>query len=262
MPELPDLTLFAENLKKPLLGRRVVNAQVFMPAKVSAPAAYFQEKTAGLPLSDIRRTGKELLFDLSGQAAFSVHLMLHGEFSLHTVESAARVSSKVIAVGFDDGQVLVVADYQGLCRVTLNPRPAAAPDALSDAFTYDYFWRALRKAAGKNIKAVLIDQAVVRGIGNAYVDEILYAAKVSPESICGKLPDNAAHALYDTIPAVLLDAIEKLRALTPNAIRGEERSFLKVHNPRLGATAAGEKILTKTVAGKHTYYVAEQKLYL
>jgi formamidopyrimidine-DNA glycosylase len=163
--------------------------------------------------------------------------------------------------GAEQALTLVIADFQGLCRVTLNAKVPAVPDALSDAFTFEYFCGILKRNAGNNIKAVLIDQRLVRGIGNAYVDEILWKAGISPESVAGKIPEEKAEDLHEAIPFILKDAIQNIQKISPDIINGEERSFLKVHNRNKKFTDEGDKIIVKTVAAKTTYFTDKQKLY-
>ena len=129
------------------------------------------------------------------------------------------------------------------------------------AFTPDYFGKAARKAPMTNIKAFLIDQRVVRGIGNAYADEILWAARVSPRSLTGRIPPEVMLALHQAIGAVLRDAVASIRELSPDRISGEERSFLKVHNKARKQTETGFPILVEQIASKTTYFTEEQTLY-
>jgi len=261
MPELPDLYVFSENLKKRILDKNISLVTVHNLRKIDTPKL-FCEKLTGTTIQDIVRDGKELRFLLANDNCFSVHLMLSGKFFITSQNDAESIKSKIVSLTFSDAQTFVVADYQGLCRVTLNPKAANAPDALSDTFTFAYFSNALKKNAWKNIKAVLIDQNVVRGIGNAYVDEILWKANISPESVTGKIPEDKIKDLYEAIPFIFNDAIKNIRNISPDIINGEERSFLRVHNPRKKVTDEGDKIIVKTVASKTTYFTDKQKLYV
>lgn len=262
MPELPDLTLYAVNLRKQVLRRPILTARVYQAAKVNVPEATFQQALSGHEMVSIGRQGKELYFTLSGGEYFSVHLMLNGRFSLAPITDIGKIPGKVISIEFTDGGAFVVADVQGLCRVQLHPPKPDAPDALSEEFSWPYFTAGIKKSARSNIKALLLNQHFVRGIGNAYADEILYRADISPKSIAGSIPEDALEALYAAIRWVFEDAIEQLTRLTPDAIAGEERSFLRVHNRRLRQTAEGQPILCEDVAKKRTYFTPDQKLYL
>jgi len=261
MPELPDLHVFSLNLKKRILNKNIVSVAVYDPRRIDRPDT-FREKLTGTSIKDIVRDGKELRFLLANDNCFNVHLMLSGKFFITDQNDAEKTGSKITALFFEDSRAFVIADYQGLCRITLNPKPSKAPDALADTFTYEYFAGLLKKNQWKNIKAVLIDQNAVRGIGNAYVDEILWKADISPESVAGKIPEEKIRDLYQAIPLVLNDAIQNIQKIAPDIISGEERSFLKVHNSHKKFTDSGDKIIVKTIASKTTYFTDKQKLFI
>ena len=270
MPELPDLHIFSHNLKKRILHKNIVSVTVYSTRKIDAPAL-FSEKLTGTGIRDIIREGKELHFLLDNQNSFGVHLMLSGKLSVVNRHEAEKINSKVVAFYFEDGEAsndsafnaeaLVISDYQYLCRVMLNPKPSKVPDALSDTFTGEYFSGQIKRNARRNIKEVLIDQKIIRGIGNAYVDEILWKANISPESVAGKIPEEKIKELFQAVPVMLNDAIRNIQKISPDIISGEERSFLKVHNPRKKCTEEGERIIVKTVASKKTYFTEKQQLF-
>ena len=261
MPELPDLHIFSENLKKRILNKNIDSITVHNRRKIDTPDL-FSKKLTGTSIRDIVRDGKELFFYLSNDNCFSVHLMLNGKFFICNRDEEGKINGKIMTLCFEDEQIFTIADYQGLCRITLNPKAPKTPDALSNAFTFEYFKGTIKRNSWKNIKALLIDQNVVRGIGNAYVDEILWKADISPESVSGKIPEEKVKDLYEAIPFVLIDAIHNIRKISPDIISGEERSFLRVHNPRRKLTDEGDKIIVKTVASKTTYFTEKQKLFI
>ena len=260
MPELPELSVISQNLKKRILNKKIESVVIGNPYKIQTPEA-FKKTLTETSISDIIREGKELHFLLANNSSFGVHLMLNGNYTVCGKDEVEDIKSKVIALIFEDKEAFAVADVQRLCRVTLNPKIAKTPDALSDKFTIDYFLSVAKKSLYRNIKSVLTDQSVVRGIGNAYADEILYKADISPESIMGKIPEEKIKELYEAIPSVLNWAIENIMKISPDLISGEERSFLKVHNSSKKITDDGEKIIKKTVDKKSAYFTERQKRY-
>jgi formamidopyrimidine-DNA glycosylase len=260
MPELPDLCVFFFFFKKRILHKTITGVTVFNTRSINTPA-FFSEKLTGTTVQDIVREGKELHFLLENQNSFAVHLMLNGKFHIISQNELHKINAKIAALCFEDAEYFVISDFQGLCKVTLNPKPSGTPDALSDTFTFEYFLAQIRKKARENIKAFLIDQHIVRGIGNAYVDEILWKANISPESVAGKIPEEKLRDLFQAIPFVLNDAIRNIQNIAPDIISGEERSFLKVHNPRLKCTEDGDAIIKKQVAAKTTYFTEKQELF-
>jgi formamidopyrimidine-DNA glycosylase len=261
MPELPDLTLFAENLSKHVVDREIVSVEVHNAFKVNATSETFAAMAVGERIREITRNGKELFFVLSGGKSFCVHLMLSGRFSLVESQGVGAIPSKVLAVGLADDRALTVSDPMRMANVHINPKLPKAPDILSDKFTLQYFLRVAGRNEWENIKALLVGQKHMRGIGNAYADEILYASGISPECFTGRIPEEKLIELYGAIRDVSLDAIEQLRRLTPDAIAGEERSFLKVHNKNKQVTDEGEPIIVKKITGKTTYFTQAQVLY-
>lgn len=259
MPELPDLTVYAMNLNKRVLDRPIAGVTVVHGGRINATPAALAKALGGASISDVSRTGKELLFQLSNGKAFSVHLMLSGRFHLGGAGEAGDIPSRIVTFAFEDQSALTLSDPGKLCRLTLNPKKSAVPDVLSDEFDQAYFLKKARAFAWLNVKAFLIDQTVMRGIGNAYADEILYRANISPETYVGRIPGDALLELYRAIPAVLSDAVESILKIAPDIVGGEERSFLKVHNPDRAQTDEGDPILTKVIADKKTYYTARQR---
>lgn len=262
MPELPDLHIFAKNLTPRICHRPIASVTVFNRSKVSALSSVLEGLLVGQEIDAIERDGKELRFVLSNDQAFHVHLMLAGRFSLTPWDALHRVNAKILTIGFEDNEHFVISDIMGKAKVTLNPPPSKVPDALSDAFTLAYLTKMAQKKSTMNLKEFLVDQRIVKGIGNAYVDEILWKANISPKSVVGKLPADALEELYAAIPWILEDAIVQLERLKPDAISGEERSFLRVHRPKTFYMDDGQPIINETVAKRTTYYTPAQRLFV
>lgn len=262
MPELPDLEIFRENLGKQLLGKEVVSAAVYDVRRVSITGDALAETLGGAKLKAIERNGKELYFTFSNKAVFSVHLMLKGRFSLHERGTFPKgLRGKLMSVGFDDGRDLTVSDEMGWCKIVFTPKKPRAPDVLSDKFTFAYFDKRARANSMINVKTFLLTQSNMRGIGNAYADEMLWRAGISPASLTGRIPEDKLRELYEAILWVSRDAIEQIRRVAPDIIAGEERGFLRVHNKDKVATDEGDVIIVDTIASKKTYYTARQVLY-
>ena len=261
MPELPDLEVFKENVFNRLTSKKLLDVNVCNAMKVNASPQIFAEEICGKTLLTINRAGKELLFVFPGDKAVSAHLMLQGKISiLDGSEGMDKIAAKIFAFRFEE-QTIVFSDFDGLCSIKYPPIAGKAPDAFDEAFTPAYLLAIAKKKPRTNVKAFLIDQNIVRGIGNAYADEILWDAMISPHSAVGKIPDDILEKLYDSIHSVLRDAILQIKAISPDIISGEVRSFLKVHNRALKTTETGARIRVEKIASKTTYYTDEQVLY-
>ena len=260
MPELPDLEVFKINIFNRLTSKRLEGFDVFDARRVQAVKERILRDLPNRELLRIDRIGKELIFDFGDDQIIAAHLMLSGAVSIVPQAEVATISSRIFALRFER-ETLVFSDRGGLCTVKYMPQLSRTPDAFADAFTWEYFLGVVRSKARANVKAFLIDQSVVKGIGNAYADEILWHARVSPHSVVGCIPPEALRELYDAIGIVLRDAIEQIRRIAPNTITGEERSFLKVHNRALKTTATGYAIRVEKIATKTTYFTDEQVVY-
>ena len=259
MPELPDLEVFKTNIYGRLTSKRLVGLEVFNPLKVRAANATLNS-FAGRDILRIERFGKELVFDFGDRRTIAAHLMLNGEISIVGQEAVPAIRWKILSMRFE-GETIVFSDRGGLCTIRCMPVPDKTPDAFGASFTLDYFLAAARAKSRVNVKAFLIDQKVVKGIGNAYADEILWAARISPHSIVGKIPEDKLIILYRAISDVLHAAVDSIKRISPNIISGEERSFLKVHNRSLRKTENGHRIIVDRIASKITYYTEEQEVF-
>ncbi len=257
MPELPDLTVFVENLTKRLKGKKVKSVELYPTKNCKGNGAELREALCGYSISEVNRVGKETEFLFSNGAKIHVHLMLSGKFAI--VKNAQNIKSKILILEFEDGESLVVFDIQGYASLKLNPEENLVPDALD--ITSGYFKERMIKKSKSDIKSFLVDPKVVRGIGNAYADEILWHAKVSPKSLVGKIPGQVADVLLNSIRVVLLDAIEQIKKADPEIIAGEIRDFLKVHNHARKFSPTGHEIIREQVNKRTTYYTDEQILY-
>jgi formamidopyrimidine-DNA glycosylase len=257
MPELPDLAVFAENLQARLQGRTVLSIECDRATRLNTSPAELRNALRNTSIASIRRVGKEMAFIFSNRAALFVHLMLKGRFTIDADPQA--VKSRVLTLEFED-QALVVSDPKRQVVLKFNPPTSSVPDALEIDGTY--LRRKISERPRMRVKAFLIDQSILRGIGNAYVDEILWQARISPKSTVGKIPDRVIDELSISMKSVLTDAIEQIKQRTPEAISGEVRDFLRVHNPNRSESPTGFPIMTEKVASRITYFTEEQVLYV
>lgn len=257
MPELPDLQAFSYNLDKKLTGKTLKQVSVLNAKKLNVTHKELQEKLEGQKLDKIYREGKELYFKFSKGDILALHLMLHGKLFLFDKKHENKYS--IIELHFDDGVGLVLTDFQGIANPTLNPDEKDAPDALAANGGVDYLTARLQKTK-TNIKTVLLDQKIIRGIGNAYADEILWHAGISPFSISNKIPEAKVKELVSSIHTVLKDAEKSILKASPDIISGEIRDFMHIHNSKKTHSPKGGAIIVKEGSRK-TYYTEEQELF-
>jgi formamidopyrimidine-DNA glycosylase len=256
MPELPDLNVFARNLDSRLSGRKLRKIEVQNKKKLKVPVVKLKKALQGSKLEKVFRDGKQLQFEFSNGNILGMHLMLHGNLYLNE-----KKRNTIAEMHFDNDDVLLLTDFQAAANINLNPQPTASPDALSNEVGYK-FLKAQMEKRKTTIKAFLLDQKKIRGIGNAYADEILWESRIHPESRCNKIPDGKIKLLAKKIKSVLKAAEKEILKINPARITGEERSFLKIHNSKKSKSPTGGKIQNKKLNSRITYFTNEQELYV
>lgn len=254
MPELPDLAVMAKNIEKRLKDHTLKALTLHIDRKVNVDEKTFQEALVGHKVKSVFREGKELRFEI-GKELLGLHLMLHGELKL--VEKDEAVKFAVLQLDFGKDQ-LYLTDWQKQASVTLNPQKSLVPDAL-DMKDKEFVELLTKKKS--DIKTVLLDQKSIRGIGNAYADEILYDSGISPLSIAKAIPANKVEKLWRSMQSVLTDGIDQISKADPDRLTGENRDFMKIHLPKNDKTVRGEKIIVDKKGSRKSYYVESQKVY-
>lgn len=250
MPELPEIKIYAENLDRMLFSGTIDDLRSFSGEDFSS--------LVGRTLAHVVPYGKGLYFELRGGGNIYVHLMLTGKVSFVTRDEYALVKDKIFALK-TFGKYLIVSDENHYAKVEKNRARPPVPQVGGEGYTLEYFLSLLDTRS--SIKNVLTDQTKIAGLGNAYADEILYAAKVHPFSVCRKLPLEAAKRVYIASKEVTDFAVEYLRGAHPDMISGEDRSFFGVHIPGAKQTKKGEKITAAVKSGRKTYFAEGQELY-
>ncbi|RYD76198.1 MAG: Fpg/Nei family DNA glycosylase, partial [Sphingobacteriales bacterium] len=186
-----------------------------------------------------------------------LHLMLHGKLFLFEKKNENKYP--VLDLLFKDSTGLTLTDFQKAAVPSLNPEPKTAPDAMSKDITVDFFKTLLAKKK-TNIKNILLDQHIIKGIGNAYADEILWHARISPFSAGNKIPEDKIKDLIKAIRTTLEDAEKHILKSNPDIINGEVRDFMLIHNSKKKTSPNGAEIKIREDSRK-TYYTDEQELY-
>ena len=257
MPELPDIEVFSRNLKKMYSGQKLSKIRVVNNKNIPDTQKDLSKALEGQRLTDVYRSGKEMRFLFSNGAILGLHLMLTGD--LIPFEGKNERKSTKVELTFEDGRQLALTDRFKNAFVRLNPVDKEGIDALDPKLNFKFLKKALdRKAAIKNI---LLDQHVIRGIGNAYSDEILWQARISPFSKANAIPDEKVKELAKTIKKVLKAATTKIDKNYPGLIHGEVRDFLDIHTKKKDRSPTGAKIRIAARGMLKTYYTDEQVEY-
>ena len=243
MPELPEVEALVQDLRRRLDGRAIARVDL---------AAFAALKTYDPPLSalhgtmvdGVERHGKFLDIDASG-----IHLVVHLaragwiRWRDEVPATPPRPSNKSpiaarIVLDDDSGLDLTEAGTKKSLAMYVVTDPAQVPgverlgpDPLDDAFTIEVLEQILRDAGRAQVKGVLRQQSIVAGIGNAYSDELLHAAKMSPFKPAVSIAEEpeALQTLYTAIREVLGAAAERSSGLAAADLKGEKKSNLAVH---------------------------------
>jgi formamidopyrimidine-DNA glycosylase len=238
VPELPDLVHVARRLGEALAGRRVTGARTGDPTvlRVMVPDP-FPACLVGRVLESVERRGHFVLFALEGGLRLVVNCMLVGRFELGAPAAPGRDKTSLgLALSFDGPPAeLRYVDERRMGKVYVAPEEtiAAIPvfgalgvDVLSRDFTRDRF-RAIVKKRRDQVRRLLMDKTALASIGNAYADEILFAARIHPKTFCGRLAPAEVDALHAAIGDVLRAAIDEI-ARRDEPVDVKVRDFLAV----------------------------------
>lgn len=208
MPELPEVETVARGLRAQRVeGARIAEALVLNPRTVApdSPAAFIRS-VHGRRIVSVGRRAKFLVLRFEGGGALLVHLRMTGRLHFAAKDASPEPYDR-LWLRFTDGRALVFHDTRrfGRCRVVDDPEAALAhlgPEPLDDDFTPQVLGAALRGRRRK-LKPLLLDQSVLAGLGNIYVDEALWEARLHPEQPADRLSSASVGRLHAAIRTVL-----------------------------------------------------------
>ncbi|MGP4108341.1 DNA-formamidopyrimidine glycosylase [Virgibacillus sp. L01] len=217
MPELPEVETIRNTLKRFVINKTISDISVLWPNIIKRPddAEQFKHIVTGQTIHDIKRKGKFLLFQLDESVLIS-HLRMEGKYSVHPSEEPIKKHTHVV-FSFTDGEELRYNDVRkfGTMHVfnkgdEFNHKPLnqLGPDPFDEDFTLDYFYKKLKKTE-RVIKAALLDQSIVTGLGNIYVDETLFRANVHPLKKASRLTKKEVRIIQEQAILTLKDAVAK-----------------------------------------------------
>jgi formamidopyrimidine-DNA glycosylase len=282
MPELPEVETIRIGLSRLLPGREIAsvdadNAKSFpnMPADV-------EQFLIGAHIVEVTRRAKVLLIELSSKYSLVIHLKMTGQIVFvgpderfgagHPNDSLIRElpdRSTRVTITFKDGSHLYFNDQRKFGWMRLLPTAEVpmidffkkvGPEPLSADFTWQVFQERLQRRKNTSIKAALLDQTVVAGVGNIYADESLWGAKIHPATLVHALKPADFKCLHESLITVLQLSIEKGGSTDKNYVnaegkRGSYLTFASVFRregqpcPRCGTTIVKTRVVGR---GTHT----------
>ncbi|HHX42399.1 MAG TPA: DNA-formamidopyrimidine glycosylase [Chloroflexi bacterium] len=215
MPELPEVETVARGLRARIVGEVIVGVEVFWPRSVASHSVEaFADGLVGQAIVDVGRRGKYVVLSLSGHGCLLVHLRMTGRLLLEEPEEGGDPDAQRytrVLWRLCSGRRLRFWDIRKFGRVHWVAAPeealaALGPEPLSVAFTVDAL-RAMLRARRRQIKPLLLDQHFLAGLGNIYVDEALWEARIHPARRAHTLSDAEVARLHAAIVGVLGAAV-------------------------------------------------------
>jgi formamidopyrimidine-DNA glycosylase len=281
VPELPEVEIVKRGLNDLIVDKQIVDYEVLRDKSFPNDAESAQQFLLGSKITSIRRRAKVLLIDLSSEYTVAVHLKMTGQLVYRSnlekfgaghpndslVGSLPDSSTRVI-LAFKDKSKLFFNDQRVFGWMRLLPTKEVefidfmkklGPEPLESNFSFEVFKSQLLRRKNSRIKAVLLDQTVVAGIGNIYADEALWSAMIHPETRVVTLSDDKIEELRQAIVAVMKESIAAGGSTDRNYVNAEGKkgsyiSFAKVFR-REGQAChrCGEMINKIRSAGRGTH---------
>lgn len=253
MPELPEVETVRTGLDRLLPGRVVASVTSDWEKSFPNASADVEQFLVGAEVLKVRRRAKVLLIDLATEHTLVIHLKMTGQLVFvgkerfgagHPSDSltgALPDKSTRVIFAFKDGSHLYFNDQRKFGWVRLLPTVEVpnidfmkrfGPEPLAADFTWQLLHERLQRRKNTCIKAALLDQTVIAGVGNIYADESLWGAKIHPLTLVKDLPDAKIKALHKSIVDVLTLSIEKGGSTDRNYVdaEGNKGSYLAFAN--------------------------------
>lgn len=281
MPELPEVETIRAGLNNFLPGKVIASEVHDWPKGFPNSPADVKQFFVGAKITGVRRRAKVLILDLANEYSVVVHLKMTGQLVYKSDDfrfGAGHPNDSLIGklpdkstrveVTFTDGSKLFFNDQRKFGWMRLLPTveveqldffKKVGPEPLSDTFTAQEFAQRFKRRANSNIKAALLDQTVVAGVGNIYADESLWAAKIHPETKVKNITDGQFKKLFTELRAILNLSIQKGGSTDRNYVGadGKKGSYLQFANVfrREGqdCNRCGATIIKTRVAGRGTH---------
>jgi formamidopyrimidine-DNA glycosylase len=282
VPELPEVETVRRGLSKLIVGKTVVSVTNDTPKSFPNATTDVSHFLIGSTIKDVRRRAKVLLIDLSTEYTLVIHLKMTGQIVFvddererfgagHPSDSLVGKlpdrSTRVVIL-FSDGSHLYFNDQRkfGWMKLmasievpNIDFMQKVGPEPLEADFTSADFIERFKRRARTNIKAALLDQTVIAGVGNIYADESLWGAKIHPKRLVSTITEFEFKSLYDELRHVMNLAIEKGGSTDKNYVnaegkRGSYMDFARVFRREGKPCLRCGTIIVKTkVAGRGTH---------
>lgn len=270
MPELPEVQSMIDSLiDDDCLNHKIINVETIMP-KLFKNCNFDEYKNHIIneKIIDITRVGKYLIFHITNNKVFVVHLRMEGKLFYEDIDFPYNKRHTLVRILFDNKKELRYNDTRRFGTFTIyfensfmdsKELSKLALDPLNKKFNWEYLKKNICKS-NRAIKTLILDQTNVAGIGNIYADEILFASNINPNKQGNKISDNEFKKIAENATKILKLAVKNKGTTISTYFykkekKGEFQKFLKVHTKKDSPCVnCGNKILKMKVNGRGTYY--------
>ncbi|WP_243297889.1 Fpg/Nei family DNA glycosylase [Bacillus litorisediminis] len=261
MPELPEMENYRQLLEQKLKNRVITQVEINREKSINVTPDYFSKLVIQTKVVRIERRAKHLLFHLNNNHVLLLHLMLGGRMFFGREEERPERTVQV-RVSFGEQHLYFIGLRLGYLHLFTNndiekELSHLGPEPLADSFTMPLFIKLINKKRGR-LKAKLVDQSFLSGIGNCYSDEICYQAKLLPTRDLNNLNENEGAELYYSIRSVLSDALRQGGYMELPLFKGDTKTGgyqTKVYD-REGERCGrcGSVIVKDNISSRKTFY--------
>ncbi|MED4584863.1 DNA-formamidopyrimidine glycosylase [Brevibacillus choshinensis] len=267
MPELPEVETVVRTLGGLVVGKQIERVSVLLPRIIRTPddVEEFKSQLAGQTIHAIKRRAKFIQFFLDQDVLIS-HLRMEGRYGLYQAEEPVEKHTHVIFY-FTDGTELRYRDVRQFgtmdvyplgMETTTGPLSKLGVEPLDESFTADVLRRLLKDRPTK-IKPLLLNQECIVGLGNIYVDESLFKARIHPERPAGKLTKKQVDLLHESIVATLSEAVDQGGSSIKSYVNGQgemgmfQQSLMVYGRKDEPCVNCGTEIVRFVVGGRGTH---------
>lgn len=263
MPELPEVETVRSVLLNQVVNTCIQKIQILYPKIVASDYKTFENKIVSHAIVDIKRRGKFLIFILDDQNSFIAHMRMEGKFFY---EKSGSIRNKHVHVIFEfaNGYELVYQDVRKFGRLEYKTQEELYKTKPLLGLGFEPFETngeyLFKKLSTKHIpiKTALLDQRIILGLGNIYVDEVLFYARIMPNRVSSSITLVECQEILTGAKEILQKAIEckgtTIRSYTSSlGVTGKYQEFLKIHT-KSNCSCCKDKIFKMKIGGRTTYY--------
>lgn len=278
MPELPEVETIVRDLRKKIIDYTIVDFWTEWEKSIKFPLKLFKKKIIGQKIEKIKRRGKNILIFLENKQVLWIHLKMTGHLLFKDNQAVKnkyfqdRVNQYIRHIWFLEKNKekvnLEFSDLRKFGKIQLLDKKKLITDKdfiklgvepLGKNFSFEYFWNLTRNKENKNIKVLIMDQALIVGVGNIYASEALFQAKINPLRTAGSLTKAELKKLHQAIIDILGRAI-KLRGTSDSDYRdssgapGGFQKVLKVYNRESEVCYNCKYLIKRTKIGQRSTF--------